>query len=89
MVQKRNLGKRDMFLFDKCGTAYLNCAIVPRYKKTQNEEILINFLDIPKKRLIISLKNLRDSQIVFRNSKKILRISYIFLILSQKFSEMC
>ena len=40
---KRNLGARKMFVVDKRGTAYLNCAVVPRYKKIENDEIIINF----------------------------------------------
>ena len=40
---KRNQGLRKMFVVDKKGTAYLNCAVVPRYKKTENNEIIINF----------------------------------------------
>ena len=40
---KRNLGGRKMFVLDKRGTAYLNCAVVPRYKKIANDEIIINF----------------------------------------------
>ena len=40
---KRNLGERKMFVVDKRGTAYLNCAVVPRYKKNENDEIIINF----------------------------------------------
>ncbi len=39
----RNLGERKMFLFDKNNTAYLNCAIVPRYKMIKNDEVLVNF----------------------------------------------
>ena len=40
---KRNMGLRKMFLFDKKGTAYLNCAVVPRYKKNNNGEVVINY----------------------------------------------
>ena len=40
---KRNLGVRKMFVLDKRGTAYLNCAVVPRYKKIGNDQIIINF----------------------------------------------
>tara|TARA_Y100000589_G_scaffold308162_1_gene324452 strand:- start:418 stop:1224 length:807 start_codon:yes stop_codon:yes gene_type:complete len=40
---KRNLGTRNMFIQDKKGTTYLNAAIVPRYKKSDQGEILINF----------------------------------------------
>ena len=40
---KRNLGRRKMFVIDKNGTAYLNCAIVPRYKKNEFGEFIINF----------------------------------------------
>ena len=76
---KRNLGKRDMFLFDKCGTAYLNCAIVPRYKKTQNEEILINFswIEFENKKLTFisqrwysELGNLRIENVLFNDNQK-------------------
>jgi len=40
---KRDLGQRQMFLIDKRGTAYLNSAVVPRYKKNEEGEIFINF----------------------------------------------
>ncbi len=40
---KRNLGRRKMFLLDRRGTAYLNCAVVPRYKRNEYGEIIINF----------------------------------------------
>ncbi len=40
---KRNLGQRKMFLRDKTGTAYLNAAIVPRYKKNEQGVIYVNF----------------------------------------------
>ena len=51
---KRNLGERKMFLFDKRGTAYLNCAVVPRYKANENNEIIINFswIEFKNNRLI-------------------------------------
>ena len=39
----RNLGQRKMFLIDKKGTAFLNSAIVPRYKTNEKGEIIINF----------------------------------------------
>ena len=37
---KRNLGFREMFKLDKRGTAYLNAAIVPRYKKKELDDKL-------------------------------------------------
>ena len=40
---KRNQGLRNMFKIDKEGTAYLNSAIVPRYKKNIEGELLVNF----------------------------------------------
>ena len=40
---KRNQGFRKMFKIDKEGTAYLNSAIVPRYKTNTKGEILVNF----------------------------------------------
>ena len=40
---KRNQGLRKMFKIDKEGTAYLNTAIVPRYKKNTNGELYVNF----------------------------------------------
>tara|TARA_B100000963_G_scaffold152832_1_gene133126 strand:+ start:277 stop:1023 length:747 start_codon:yes stop_codon:yes gene_type:complete len=40
---KRNLGLRKMFLIDKRGTAYLNCAVVPRYLKNEKGRVLITF----------------------------------------------
>ena len=40
---KRNKGFREMFKIDKKGTAYLNSAIVPRYKTSENGQLLVNF----------------------------------------------
>ena len=40
---KRNQGLRNMFKIDKKGTAYLNSAIVPRYKNNQEGDLLVNF----------------------------------------------
>ena len=40
---KRNQGLRKMFIIDKEGTAYLNCAVVPRYKTNINGELIVNF----------------------------------------------
>ena len=40
---KRNLGLRDMFKLDNSGTAYLNTAIVPRYKTNGEGQLIINF----------------------------------------------
>ena len=40
---KRNLGLREMFKIDNKGTAYLNTAVVPRYKKDVEGKLLINF----------------------------------------------
>ena len=40
---KRNLGQRQMFVIDRGGTAYLNCAVVPRYKKNDRGDVYINF----------------------------------------------
>ncbi len=40
---KRNLGFREMFKIDNCGTAYLNAAVVPRYKTNEHGELFINF----------------------------------------------
>ncbi len=40
---KRNQGFRKMFQIDKEGTAYLNSAIVPRYKTNTKGELLVNF----------------------------------------------
>ena len=40
---KRNQGFREMFMIDKKGTAYLNSAIVPRYKANEKGEVLVNF----------------------------------------------
>ena len=40
---KRNLGFREMFKIDKKGTAYLNSAIVPRYKSNESGQLLVNF----------------------------------------------
>jgi len=40
---KRNQGLRKMFKIDKKGTAYLNAAIVPRYKNNEEGELLVNF----------------------------------------------
>ena len=42
-VLKRNLGLREMLIFDKKGTAYLNTAIVPRYKKNSLGKLIVNF----------------------------------------------
>ena len=40
---KRNQGFREMFKIDNKGTAYLNSAIVPRYKNDKNGELVVNF----------------------------------------------
>ena len=40
---KRNLGLREMFKIDRKGTAYLNTAVVPRYKRDETGKLLINF----------------------------------------------
>jgi len=40
---KRNLGFREMFKLDKNGTAYLNAAVVPRYRKVTGDEFIVNF----------------------------------------------
>ena len=40
---KRNLGLREMFKVDNKGTAYLNTAVVPRYKKNEEGKLFINF----------------------------------------------
>ena len=40
---RRNQGLRKMFKIDNEGTAYLNSAIVPRYKYSADEELLVNF----------------------------------------------
>ena len=40
---KRNQGLRKMFKIDKEGTAYLNSAVVPRYKKNSKGELFVNF----------------------------------------------
>ncbi len=40
---KRNQGLRKMFIIDKEGTAYLNSAIVPRYKRNLENELIVNF----------------------------------------------
>ena len=40
---KRNLGLREMFKIDNYGTAYLNAAVVPRYKTNEDGELFINF----------------------------------------------
>ena len=40
---KRNKGLRKMFEIDKEGTAYLNSAIVPRYKTNSKGELFVNF----------------------------------------------
>ena len=40
---KRNQGFRKMFKIDKKGTAYLNSAVVPRYKNDAKGKLLINF----------------------------------------------
>ena len=40
---KRNQGFRKMFEIDKKGTAYLNSAIVPRYKTNSKGELFVNF----------------------------------------------
>ena len=40
---KRNLGLREMFKVDIKGTAYLNAAVVPRYKKNEEGKLFINF----------------------------------------------
>ena len=40
---KRNQGMRTMFKIDREGTAYLNSAIVPRYKKNIDGKLLVNF----------------------------------------------
>ena len=40
---KINQGLRNMFKIDKEGTAYLNSAIVPRYKNNIEGELLVNF----------------------------------------------
>ena len=40
---KRNLGLREMFKVDIKGTAYLNTAVVPRYKKNEEGKLFINF----------------------------------------------
>jgi len=40
---KRNQGLRKMFKIDKAGTAYFNSAVVPRYKKNEKGELLVNF----------------------------------------------
>ena len=40
---KRNLGLREMFKVDNKGTAYLNTAVVPRYKNNEEGKLFINF----------------------------------------------
>ena len=40
---RRNLGFRQMFKFDNKGTAYLNAAVVPRYKTNEDGKLFINF----------------------------------------------
>ena len=40
---KRNLGFRKMFKIDKTGTAYLNAAVVPRYKRNNKGILFTNF----------------------------------------------
>ncbi len=40
---KRNQGMRQMFVRDSKGTCYLNAAVVPRYKKSDEGELIINF----------------------------------------------
>ena len=40
---KRNLGFRKMFITDNKGTAYLNTAVVPRYKSNEAGELIVNF----------------------------------------------
>ena len=40
---KRNQGLRNMFKIDKEGTAYLNSAVVPRYKTNSKGELVLNF----------------------------------------------
>ena len=40
---RRNKGLRKMFEIDKEGTAYLNSAIVPRYKTNSKGELFVNF----------------------------------------------
>ena len=39
----RNLGLRQMFKVDNKGTAYLNAAVVPRYKTNEDGKLFINF----------------------------------------------
>jgi len=40
---KRNLGFREMFQTDNKGTAYLNTAVVPRYKSNDDGKLSIHF----------------------------------------------
>jgi len=42
-ILKRNLGLRKMIEIDNKGTAYLNTAVVPRYKTNKDGTLLINF----------------------------------------------
>ena len=42
-ILKRNQGYRKMIQFDKNGTAYLNAAVVPRYKFYNDKNLTINF----------------------------------------------
>ena len=42
-VLSRNLGSREMFQIDRNGTAYLNSAIVPRFKYSKQGKSLSNF----------------------------------------------
>ena len=55
----RNLGYRDMFKIDGKGTAYLNAAIVPRYKLNSGGKELVNFSWIEFKNRKLSLVSQR------------------------------
>ena len=74
---KRNLGFREMFKLDNKGTAYLNSAVVPRYKINKNGELFVNFswVEFEEKKLIhvshrwySELGDICEEKILFDNS---------------------
>ena len=72
----RNQGLREMFITDKKGTAYLNTAIVPRYKKDEYGKISINFTWVEFKNKKLS----HVSQRWYSNNGKIQKENILFEI---------
>ena len=72
---KRNQGYRKMFKLDKRGTAYLNAAVVPRYKYGLDGNLSVNFswVEFNKNKLIYVSQRwyseegeLKDEKILFK-----------------------